>query len=288
MYQNLCLSGGGIKLISFIGTLKYIFHNKYMNYKNIKKFIGVSAGSIICFLLNIGYTIDELEEFSLNFTFSKLLPKVNSENLLFLYGFNKNTQMKRLFSLLLKNKYDINDITFKQLFTKTNKHLQIGISNITDNKFELWDHINNPNTSVITAVALSCNVPIVFQPTKINNKLYLDGGLLNNFPVNFIPNSQFKNTIAIASDSKYPDNFNNVFEYLGKVIFIIASNNDKIRIDNYKNKLDIIVINSQDNLLNFSIDKNTIIKRIKYGYDVTKQFFYKKNINKKITRRNSI
>ena len=259
-----------------------------MNYKNIKKFIGVSAGSIICFLLNIGYTIDELEEFSLNFTFSKLLPKVNSENLLFLYGFNKNTQMKRLFSLLLKNKYDINDITFKQLFTKTNKHLQIGISNITDNKFELWDHINNPNTSVITAVALSCNVPIVFQPTKINNKLYLDGGLLNNFPVNFIPNSQFKNTIAIASDSKYPDNFNNVFEYLGKVIFIIASNNDKIRIDNYKNKLDIIVINSQDNLLNFSIDKNTIIKRIKYGYDVTKQFFYKKNINKKITRRNSI
>lgn len=288
MYQNLCLSGGGIKLISFIGTLKYIFHNKYMNYKNIKKFIGVSAGSIICFLLNIGYTIDELEEFSLNFTFSKLLPKVNSENLLFLYGFNKNTQMKRLFTLLLKNKYDINDITFKQLFTKTNKHLQIGISNITDNKFELWDHINNPNTSVITAVALSCNVPIVFQPTKINDKLYLDGGLLNNFPVNFIPTSQLKNTIAIASDSKYPDNFNNVFEYLGKVIFIIASNNDKIRIDNYKNKLDIIVINSQDNLLNFSIDKNTIIKRIKYGYDVTKQFFYKKNINKKITRRNSI
>lgn len=288
MYHNICLSGGGIKLLSFIGTLKYLFNEKYIFYNKIKKLIGVSAGAIISFLLNIGYTIQELEEFATNFHFSKLLPEINSENLLFLYGFDKNIQLNRLFTLLLKNKYNINDITFIQLFEKTNIHLQIGISNITDNQFELWDYNNNPHMSVITAVSISCNLPIVYQPIKINNKLYIDGGLLNNFPVNFIPKNQLKYTISIASDSKYPDNFNNVFEYLGKIIFIIASNNDKIRIANFKNKLDIIVIKSKDNLLNFDIDKKTIISRIEYGFNISKKFFTKKLSNTKSTRRNSI
>ncbi len=37
--------------------------------------------------------------------------------------------------------------------------------------------------SLAIAVKASSSIPIIFQPVEINNELYTDGGLINNFPV---------------------------------------------------------------------------------------------------------
>ena len=45
MIKNLVISGGGIKIISALGVIKYLEENN--NLKSINKFYGTSAGSIL-------------------------------------------------------------------------------------------------------------------------------------------------------------------------------------------------------------------------------------------------
>lgn len=281
MYHNLCLGGGGIKLISFIGILKYISKENYINLNKLKNLYGVSAGAIICFLINIGYTIEEMEEFAINFNFKKLLPEINTENLLFFYGIGKSVKLKTLFLLLLKNKLNITTITFKELNIQTNINLNIGVTNLTNNSFEMWNYLTKPDICVIDALACSCNLPIVFEPIKIENNFYVDGGVTNNFPINYINKNDYIYTLGICCNNKKISNFNNIFEYLGQILSLSIDNNDNSRIENFNNKIDIINITSFENTLDFEINSETIKKRINYGYNFAKTFFFNKKFNKR-------
>jgi NTE family protein len=40
--------------------------------------------------------------------------------------------------------------------------------------------------SVRLAIRISISVPIVFTPVLYNNNYYVDGGVINNFPMNLI------------------------------------------------------------------------------------------------------
>lgn len=285
MYHELCLSGGGIKLISFIGTLKFLIHNNYINFKKIKRIIGVSAGSIFGFLISIGYSIQELEEFVLNFNFSKLLPKLNTEDLIFKYGLSDTETIKNVFKILLKKKLNITSINFIDLYNLSNIKLDVGVSNLTTNTFEIWNYKNTPYFSVIDAVAISCTIPIVFKPIKINNNIYVDGGVLNNFPIQYINKHNYSNIIGIVATFETKNNIDNIFDYLYKIVHTVVSNHNNIIIQNYKNIIDIITVNSQINTLEFNVQQDMLIKDIDSGYQQAKLFFQNKT---KIKRRNSI
>ena len=57
-FDTLVLSGGSSKGILILGALQYAQDNFLLN--KINKYIGTSVGSIICFLLLIGYTPIEI------------------------------------------------------------------------------------------------------------------------------------------------------------------------------------------------------------------------------------
>ena len=57
-YDTLVLSGGSSKGIMTLGALQYLYDNFLL--KNIKNYIGTSAGAMICYLLAIGYTPVEI------------------------------------------------------------------------------------------------------------------------------------------------------------------------------------------------------------------------------------
>ena len=62
--DTICISGGGIKGFCFIGALNYLISKNYIYIKNINNWCGTSIGAVICFLLSIGYTINEIENFN--------------------------------------------------------------------------------------------------------------------------------------------------------------------------------------------------------------------------------
>ena len=70
-----------------------------------------------------------------------------------------------------------------QDFTKNNKPaLKIVVTNISERRMEVFSTETTPHAAVADAVAASCCIPIVFRPWQIENKTYLDGGLVSNLP----------------------------------------------------------------------------------------------------------
>ena len=110
---------------------------------------------------------------------------------------------------------------------------------------------------------MSISIPIIFTPIKYNDDLYVDGGLFNNFPINYC---NHKNTLGIAINIDSKQNINNIMDYLkSNYRLYFKSNNNK----NNFNKNNVIIIEGNCN------DINQLIKK---GIDKAKEF----SINKPI------
>ena len=120
--KNLVLSGGGVTALGFLGILKLLY--EYNLIKEIEHYVGTSMGAILCYLLTIGFTHNELLEFSKLFNFSKITEDIKLDNFLNNYGFVDMNNIK----IILKNisivKNINNDITFSEHFNITKKNYQ--------------------------------------------------------------------------------------------------------------------------------------------------------------------
>lgn len=161
MKLGICLSGGGARGIAHIGVLKALEeHNIFPQFVS-----GASAGSIIGTLYASGKSIDEI----LRIVYDANIFKIFSFSSIGLTGgFAKLTYLREI----LGQELQTND--FEALPCK----LFVCVSNINKGK---WAIIKSGN--VIDAVVASSSIPLVFEPIEIRGELYVDGGLLNNFPI---------------------------------------------------------------------------------------------------------
>lgn len=161
---GLVLSGGGTRGFAHLGAIKALEEH------NIKPDIisGVSAGGIVGAL----YADGKSAEGTLKSLISKNLlgfiqPIIPRDGLLRMTGFEKTLR--------------------KTLHAKTFEDLKIPLIihavNINTIEYTAFD-----KGDLIDAIKASSSIPVVFPPVKIGNYQYLDGGLLNNFPVETLVN----------------------------------------------------------------------------------------------------
>lgn len=160
---GLALSGGGHKGIAHAGVLKFL--NEEGIFPEIIS--GTSAGSIVGGLYANGMKPEKILSFfkSVNlFSWSHLSFRKA--------GFLDADQFARY----LNNEFG--DKTIKDLEVE----LYISATEIERGKLKIF----HKNTKVVSAILASSAFPGVFSPVIINNKIYSDGGILNNYPVNTI------------------------------------------------------------------------------------------------------
>ncbi len=183
--DTICMSGGGIKGFSFVGAIDYLNNIKYINIKKITNWVGTSAGSIIALLLSIGYSPVEIGEFILDFDFKKMDPDISVENVFLKYGISNGERFEFILKSFIKNKMGIEDINFKNLYQVTKKNLIVIGTNFTKCCEEEFSYEKTPLMSVITAVRISCSIPVFFTPVFYSGSYYVDGGVTNNFPIKY-------------------------------------------------------------------------------------------------------
>lgn len=157
---GIALSGGGAKGAAHIGVLKALNENGIFP----DMVSGVSSGSIIGVLYCAGYSPDEI----LELTHKTALLKVFKLNIWY-KGMTDQTYLRDFLLNHIKN----ND--FKDLKIPLN----ICVSNINTGKYE----IISKGKDLIEALLASCALPLVYNSITLNNHKYVDGGLLNNLPV---------------------------------------------------------------------------------------------------------
>ena len=72
------------------------------------------------------------------------------------------------------------------LYKITGKTLIITTSNITTMSTEYMDKSTQPNLPCLTAINMSISIPVVFIPIYYKGCYYADGGLSNNFPIDYL------------------------------------------------------------------------------------------------------
>lgn len=265
---NILITGGGIKGIIMLGIIKQL--SKYKLLKNLNKYMGLSVGSIICLLLIIDYSTEELYKFINSFDFKVILKKTSFNNITYIdnlinnYGILNINNLKYTIEKLLKYKNIDKNITFKELYDITNKELIIGISCLTTCKTEYCNYINTPNFKIIDIISISCNIPLFFTPINFNNKLYLDGGFYNNLPIHYF-DKEFKNTLIISEKSQLYNKINNFQEYLFNLLYSKTFFIENTIHYNKKN-LNIIYIENKNN--RSMIDFNITEKEKKNDYNI--------------------
>ena len=247
MYDTLCLSGGGINGISYLGALNYLQKINYIDITKINNFIGTSAGALICFCIYIGYEIEELSDFTLTFNLSKLTDDINIDNLIEHCGTINGDKVLFMYKSFLIHKNFNENITFLELFKITKKTLSIIVTNYNKCCEENINYLTNPNMPVAIAVRMSSSIPIIFNPVRYNDNWYIDGGLLNNFPIKY---GDPKTTLGIHITYPKNNDFNHILDFISGIITIITyqSNHKDVRPDN----LNVIKINAY--IKNFDLE----------------------------------
>jgi NTE family protein len=186
--KHLVLSGGGLLGISYIGLFKYLEeHNVNCQIQTIT---GCSAGAIFGAFLAVGYTGEELDKITKGLCFKDYL-NITAEsiiNFMRLKGLESGKKLMSLIKKIIKDKTNDENITFSQIQARFNITLKIGVTNLTTSKFELLSYINMPNLPIYQAINASIAIPFIFEPVVINNNIYVDGGLLDNLPIEQILN----------------------------------------------------------------------------------------------------
>lgn len=183
---KLVLSGGGIKMIALIGAVAAL--NDLGLLHHINTFAGTSSGAILCFLLSIGYTSDELFEIIKLFDFNKL-KNIEFYKFLTHYGLDDGIRLELFAKSLLNGKKIDENINFKKLYKMTGKTLIITATCINNKKIYYFSHKTAPNMKVITALRMSISIPIFYTPVFYKGKYYVDGGCIDNFPIHLFENN---------------------------------------------------------------------------------------------------
>ncbi len=300
-YNILVFEGASTKIYAYIGAIQYMFENNIL--KNINTFIGTSSGSIICMLLSLGYTPNEIKNIIFHINpndygagICKIIGLINVYKT---FGYVNPEKYIQWIKTQIKNKTGNENTTFKELYDLTNKDLVITGTCLNKRESHFYNRFSNADMPIYKAVQISTALPFLFPPIKWDDDILVDGGILENFPIYYIkedgsfPNSRkeivkynhkkhkinnkvlgIKVTSFIEKKNQFDEKINNVIEFNLNIINTLLTQIERnsIKKGYYNNTVDIIIPNNIDNF-ELNLSENDKMELFSLGYTFIKDFF---------------
>lgn len=202
--KNIVLSGGGHTLFQTLGVIQELEKNDVWKIENIEKIYGTSAGAILASILCLKFDWETINDYFLNRPWHDVY-SINIKSIMDMYSkkglFNRNF-FEIAFKPLLNAKDLSMEITLKELYEYSKIELHLFTFDINYFKFEDINYKNNPDLPLLTAIHMSSAIPVFFSPVCLNNKCYIDGGLVSNYPLMFCieQNNNLDEILGIKND----------------------------------------------------------------------------------------
>jgi len=260
----LIFGGGGVKGISYIGVLKYLEETSII--KQIETFAGTSIGGLMIVLHLLGYSSGEIYDFFCSFDLSKL----KSDDILDIfskYGIDNGKRLVYvLIRLFISKGYNPN-ITLKEFYQKTNKKLIMVTTCLNTISSCYLSYESHPDLPVILAVRMTTSIPIIFAPVTYQSKLYVDGGCVDNYPIQIFED-QLPEVIGIFINEIIQPiaKIENIEQYLMTVINCLKKSATMSSINGYQ-KYTIILNIDNVGIYDLDISQESKDILIKTGYD---------------------
>lgn len=190
-FKNLVFEGGGVKGISYVGALEVLEREGI--YQNIERIAGTSAGAIVAVLLGVGYTPKELKKILWDLNFNSFMDDSwgiiqDSHRLINEFGWYKGDFFRSWIGNLIAKKLGNSEATFDDLKHSlkelNTKEIYLIGANLSTGFSEIFSHEHTPRFCIADAARISMSIPLFFAGKRsMRGDLYVDGGLLDNYPV---------------------------------------------------------------------------------------------------------
>lgn len=274
MKLGIALSGGGIRGIAHAGVLQALEDN------NIKIDIigGCSSGSMIAALYAIGYSPYYI--YILFKRYAKDIAGINSKP--FIEGIQNYILNKKKVIKGLKDGEELeklcNRIALRKGITKINEvkmPLVIPTVDIAESKEYVFTNKIPENIkdqkqyitdiSIGKAVRASSSFPVVFSPCNMKTHAFMDGGALDNIPVNEVKKQGADKVIAVKFDADPITEESNIMDIVMKTIDIMGS-----KISEESLEMSDFVLNVYTDKVGL-LDVEKLDSCYKYGYECVMQ-----------------
>ena len=274
MKLGIALSGGGIRGIAHAGVLAAL-----ENY-NIKIDVigGTSSGAIVASLYAMGYS-----PYHIYILFKRYAKEIAKMNIVPIVSGIKNVMINRRnlftgFRSGLKIESIYNEFANKKnisTISQIEMPLVIPTVDITKSKEYIFTNYIPKNgvdqnqyitdISIGKAIRASSSFPAFFSPCMYKKHAFMDGGVLDNIPVNEVKKQGADKVIAVKFDADKIDEKSNMMDIIMKTIDIMGS------------KISEESLEMSDYVLNVYTDKVGLLdiqkldKCYKYGYECVKK-----------------
>lgn len=282
---GLVLSGGGAKGAAHIGVLKYIEEAGIP----IDYIAGTSMGSIVGGMYALGYSSDEILDIISHVDWNRLISNdVDRKKISFsnkkessiqsiTIPFSTNTDEEELQSRSFRNSLPNGIVSGDNIINLFNS-LAIGYSDsIPFNELPtpficIATNLTNGEADVLDkgiftkSLRASMAIPVLFDPVRIGNTPYVDGGLVCNFPAEQCRAMGADYIIGVSMSPELegnPNNLSSIFSQI-KQLKVIITDKDNAQ---YHQMCDIFIRPELKGVGMLSFDAESVAKVTQSGYE---------------------
>ena len=199
MIKTIVLSGGGsAAIVIHLSVLKYLEDEaKRLKLRRVQRFHGTSAGAIVAFLLACGKTPgDVLRVFEEEPTVFARLLDCHVDNIVRAtaaghaagcYGLSDGRLLRGFLNEWCHTSTGLRNPTFRAFFDTTGVSLRVVATDVCEAEGVCFSEETTPDMRVLDGVLASSALPVLFAPLRLVvdgvPRLFVDGGLAENFPV---------------------------------------------------------------------------------------------------------
>ena len=236
LIKHLVISGGGPTMIQTLGSIQHLEENKFIDINNIETIYGTSAGAIIGVLICLKFDWTTLYDYIIKRPWQEVFP-INIQNIFDSYtkkGIFDDKTIIKCFKPLLDAKDISMNISLKEFYEYSKIELHVFSFEVNTFQIEDISYLTHPEVSLITAIQMSCAVPVLMSPVCVDDKCYIDGGITCNYPLKHCVDSGKNVEEILGFKNKYEDYNKNhvnsssslldfIMNFLFKIILSISS-----------------------------------------------------------------
>ena len=270
----LSFGGGGVRGIAFAGAICELFSLLRYDVRYLRGTSGTSIGALYAAALAAGVTPQRLLEVARTTSLMDLVhPHIT--NLFTEWGFDTSDALEAWIDSHLGNR----KMTFAQLYSETGRVLKLTATNLDTCTCYVLDHTSEPDMSIAHGVAMSMCLPPLFAPIRHKGALMVDGGILNNYPIDLFP---AEHTLGFKVRWGHTSNLRGGFEkYFARLTYCTLSAAERRILDNLhetyrKHTIDIDC--GDVSTINWRLPDSSVNAILERGRSVVREFVHKYNV----------
>jgi predicted acylesterase/phospholipase RssA len=185
--KHLVIPGGGPMGIQSIGALQHLEKSGFWKIDDIKTIYATSAGAIVALLLALKFDWDSINDYIILRPWHETY-HVNISQIFEAYS-KKGIFDRSIIETFYKPFFETRDISLSMTMLEFYEYsgIELHFFSLELNSFEIVDISDKtfPDIPVLQSLHMSCAIPMIITPVCFDNKCFIDGGVISNYPIKY-------------------------------------------------------------------------------------------------------